>query len=150
MNTKFLLLTSLIVGVLTALLSSIPLVSAVNCLLCGWFWLGGIFGVWLYRNFTKETLTTGKAALMGVVAGLIAAVLATLIGLAFSGNTMPISPEQMQQLEEALGEQAAQIFADPTTLTLIGAVFSLILYPLFTAIGGMIGAAIFKPKQPTL
>lgn len=149
MNTKFLLLTSLIVGVLTALLSSIPLVSAVNCLLCGWFWMGGIFGVWLYRNLTKETLTTGKAVVMGLVAGLIAAVLTTVLGLIFSGNTVPITPEQMQQLEEAMGE-SAKIFEDPTTLTLIGAAISLVLYPIFTAIGGAIGAAIFKPKQPTL
>jgi len=149
MNTKFLLLTSLIVGVLTALLSSIPLISAVNCLLCGWFWMGGIFGVWLYRNLTKESLTTGKAVVMGLVAGLIAAVLTTVLGLIFSGNTVPLTPEQMQQLEEAMGE-SAKIFEDPTTLTLIGAVFSLVLYPLFTAIGGAIGAAIFKPKQPTI
>jgi len=149
MNTKFLLLTSLIVGVLTALLSSIPYISAVNCLLCGWFWMGGIFGVWLYRNLTKEPLTTGKAVVMGLVAGLIAAVLATVLGLIFSGNTVPLTPEQMQQLEEAMGE-SAKIFEDPTTLTLIGAAFSLVLYPLFTAIGGAIGAAIFKPKQPTI
>lgn len=149
MDTKFFLITSLIVGGVTAVLSSIPFVSAVNCLLCGWFWIGGIFGVWLYRNFTKVTLTTGRAAVMGLVAGLIAAVLTTLLGFIFRGGTIPITPEQMAQLEEVMGE-SAQIFADPTSMLLIGAVFSLILYPIFTAIGGMIGAAIFKPKPDTL
>lgn len=151
MNTKFFLLTSLIVGVVTALLSSIPILNIVNCLLCGWFWIGGIFGVWLYRNFTKDTLTTGRAAVMGLVAGLIAAVIVSILSLLTQSNAMAaIPPEQLAQLEEQLGPEAAQIFSDPGTYTLIGAVVGLVLYPIFTAIGGVIGAAIFKPKPATL
>ena len=145
MNAKFFLLTSLIVGVAMGVLSSIPVVSIVNCLLCGWLWLGGIFGVWLYRNFSHQTLDMGKGALLGLVSGLVAAVIATLLGLVFSGNVAAISPEQMAQLEEVMGE-SAQIFNDPATMTVIGLGITLVLYPVFAAIGGLIGAAIFKPK----
>jgi hypothetical protein len=144
MNTKFFFLTALIVGLLTALLSSIPILSLVNCLLCGWLWMGGIFGVWLYRYFTNQTLDMGRGALLGLVGGIIGAVVSTLLGLLFK-SAGALSPEQIQQMEEVFGE-SAKIFQDPAAIATIGLVVSLVLFPVFTAIGGLIGAAIFKPK----
>jgi len=81
MNTRALLLSGLIAGVLMGLLSELPILSIANCCLCLWIWAGGIFAVFLYRRFDNSvgatTLTQG--VLVGLVAGLVAAVLGTIL-----------------------------------------------------------------------
>jgi len=146
MNTRHLIISAAFAGVLSALLSSIPIISFVNCLLCGWLWLGGIFAVWLYRRNTGASLVSlGQGAVIGLLAGLVAAVIVGLVNAFISAGGSPIPPETAALLEEQLGE-AAEILANPQTMATFGIIINLVLYPLFGALGGLIGAALFKPK----
>lgn len=147
MNAKNFLLSAVIAGVVAAVLSVVPVVNLVNCLLCGWIWISAIFAVWLYRRFNGLPLTLGQAALLGLVTGLICAVLSTALQAAFQTSVASaIPPETMSQLEQAVGPDAAQMLTAPSTSIFIGLVFSLIFEGLFGALGGLIGGAIFKPK----
>jgi hypothetical protein len=147
MNTRALLISGAIAGAVSALLSAIPIINFVNCLLCAWLWLGGIFAVWLYRkNAGGPTLVdTGRGAVIGLVAGLFGAVVASILTAIVGAGAPALPAETMAQLEDQLGE-AAEVITNPGASLAVGILFNLILYPLFGAIGGLIGAAVFKNR----
>jgi hypothetical protein len=144
MNTRAFLIASLIAGVVMGLLGGLPIISIANCVLCMWVWASAIFAVWLYRRFegSQPLVTLGQGALLGVVTGLIGAVIVLLISLI----TKQAATDAIMSAFETAGMEAPGFFA--TGAILVGIVIDLVLYSIFGAIGGLIGAAIFKPKAP--
>ena len=147
-SNRSLWIAALVAGVAMAVLSTIPFISALNCLLCAWLWLGGIFAVWYYKRSNPGFLTTSQGATIGAIAGLIGAVIGTILGLVV--NSAGVAAQLAAQAE-AMGDAGGQIV---TMLAgglgvVIGLILNLILYTLFGAIGGFIGASIFKPKVGT-
>ncbi len=150
MNTRYLLISAAITGALSALLSLVPYVSLVNCLVCGWLWLGGIAAVWFYRQISGEAVTSRNGLILGLVSGLFGAVVATLMSVFTRGGSSSLPAAQIAQIEQQFGSQAVTILRaleDPATTFTIGLVVNLVTYPLFGLIGGLIGAAIWKPRQ---
>ena len=147
MNTRYLLISAAIAGAVTAVLSTVPFINLLNCLLCAWMWLGGLFAVFLYRNQSKDFVDPGRGALIGVLTGLVGAVIAIILSLIFlpTSAAAALPPETMQQLEETLGEGAAAL-TSPAATTGISIISNLIFYPLFCTLGGLIGGAIFKNR----
>lgn len=147
-NNRSLLIAAGIAGVLMAVLSTIPIINLVNCLLCAWLWLGGMFAVWYYKRENPGGVTTGQGALIGVVAGLIGAVIATVLSLIFNGAGMV---EALEAQREVLGDAADQVIALMAggLGAFLALIFNFVFYALFGAIGGLIGAALFgKPSYP--
>jgi hypothetical protein len=136
MITKSFWVAALIAGGATGLLSSLPIISILNCLLCAWVWIGGGFAVWLYNRREPQNLATGQGAViglaMGAVAAIISSVLGALIGGAFIGAMGAIDPQSMPDIAEGLLGAG------------IGLVINLVIYPIFGLFGGMIGTEIFK------
>ena len=86
MNTKNLWIACLSGAVLTTLVSNLPLLGFVNCLLCARFWGSAIFTVWLYRRLSGS-VTTGQGARIGALTGLLAGALGfTLSFIGLSGT----------------------------------------------------------------
>ncbi len=146
MNTKNILITGLVGAIITLLLTNIPFVSLVNCLICAGFWLGPLFATWLYKRMTG-TLSTKEGVWVGVTAGAIAGVVGLLlsfIGVAGAAgiinqlNTVLPAQDQIN-----MGGLEAGIMN--IVVTSIGVIFDIVV----GAIGGLVGAAIFKDKtQP--
>lgn len=151
MNTRALLITGVIIGGAMALLSSLPIISIGNCVICMWLWGGGILGVWLYPRFDPVTpvATPGRGAIIGVVGGLFGAVIATLIGALFSGLAVQNMQMAAAQIEDPQVQQLLESLSQPGTIILVSFLFNIILYPLFGAIGGAIGGLIFGRSKPT-
>ena len=82
MNTKNLWIASLSGAVLTTLVSNLPFIGFVNCLLCGGFWGSAIFAVWLYRRLSGA-VTIRQGVKIGLLTGLLAGLLG--FGLSFAG-----------------------------------------------------------------
>jgi hypothetical protein len=61
------------------LLTVTPIANLVNCLVCGWLWIGGLAAVWIYRENTGEGITSRGGILLGLVSGLFGAAVATLL-----------------------------------------------------------------------
>src|SRR4030042_6329571 len=78
MNTKNILIAGLVGAVITLLLTNIPFVNLVNCLICAGFWVGPLFATWLYKRMTG-TLSTKEGIWVGVTAGAIAGVIGLLL-----------------------------------------------------------------------
>jgi hypothetical protein len=152
-NNRSLLITALIAGLAMGVLSSLPIINLLNCLLCAWLWLGGIFAVWYYRRENPGSITLGQGALIGAAAGLAGALVGTILTWLIGGAGLA---QALINQREMLGEAGEMIF--PVVAGGLGMIFSLlfnlIFYPLFGAIGGLIGASIFgrpsygQPGQP--
>ncbi len=146
MNTKNILIAGLVGAVITLALTNIPFVSLVNCLICAGFWVGPLFGTWLYKRLSG-TLSTREGLWVGVVAGAIAGV----IGLALSFIGAAGASGMINQINSVLPAQdqislgGVEGVVGNIVITLIGVVFDIIV----GAIGGLVGAAIFKSKPQT-
>ncbi|NJD57789.1 MAG: hypothetical protein C3F13_13715 [Anaerolineales bacterium] len=143
MNTKNILITGLVGAVITLALTNIPFINFVNCLICAGFWVGPLFATWLYKRMSGS-LTTKEGVWVGVTAGVIAGVIGFLLsfigvaGMAGIVNQMNMfmSPEDqinMGGVEGVVGN---------ILVTFFGVIFDIVV----GAIGGLIGAAIFKDK----
>jgi hypothetical protein len=145
MNTKNLLVAALVGGVVTEVLTNVPILNLLGCVLCLSFWIGPLLAVWLYRRLQGEVTLgqgTGIGTLTGVIAGLIGFLLsfANLAGMSsFVNGVRPfLSPQDLQGVETAMSGPVVIV------LNLVGVGITI----LFGAIGGLIGGAIFKPRNP--
>lgn len=143
MNTRQLLIASLIGGAINLILTNVPILNLVNCLLCAGFWAGPLIAVWFYRRQTGS-LTLGQ----GVAIGALAAVWSGLIGMLLSflglaGLEAVIQSYARFVPGEASLEQSLGL-VESTILNVVG-VFGEIA---IGAVAGLIGGAIFRTKAP--
>ena len=139
MNNRALLLSGVVGALVMVVLSNVPFLNLINCLLCAGVWLGGMAAVWFYRRQTGQPLTAGQVAIIGVVAGLIGALLSSIVASVFGADAMQavLDADPTGQTRSALGS-----FVGGTASFLVGFVINIILYPLFGAVGGAIYAAL--------
>lgn len=149
MNTRSFLLSSLIAGIVIGLLGNLPLLNFVNCLLCLWVWVGGFFAVYVYGRYERgrPSLTLAQGAGLGALSGLIGALFGTLVLLGTSSLTLPL----MQGLARALQIEGDALlgsggFGETLTVALILLGLDIVLYPLFGALGGVIGVSVLTAK----
>lgn len=143
MNKRNLWIASLSGAAISLLVSNLPYLGFVNCLVCGAFWGSAIFAVWLYRRLSGS-VSVNQAVRIGALTGLLAG----LFGLALSfvglaglqgflnglGQFLPV--EDLENMEEIPG-WASLLFNLAGVLLEVG----------FGALGGWIGGSIFKPKN---
>jgi hypothetical protein len=143
MNTKNLWIASLAGAVLTTLVSNLPLVGFVNCLLCGGFWGSAIFAVWLYRRLSGP-VTIRQGVNIGLLTGLLAGVLG--FGLSFAG--LAGVQGLLNGAQKILPADATKGMADlpgwaALPLNFVGVLFNIG----FGALGGWIGGILFNPNR---
>lgn len=148
MNTKNLLLASLVGGLITILLTNLPVISIINCLLCVGFWGGPLFAVWMYRKQTG-TVTLGQGMGIGTLAG----VWAGIVGFLIAQLTGPSAQALMQtyaQLAQVMPPESDFALPQLGAMSFIVDLFNVGLGIFFGFLGGLIGGAIFKtpPAAP--
>ncbi|MCY3964427.1 MAG: hypothetical protein OXG83_05290 [Acidobacteria bacterium] len=139
--------------------SSIPIVNLANCICCALVVGGGMLAVYLAMRGepATEKAPLGDGAMIGVLAGVAAAVVGAIVAIpmaAIVGDPMEMARSIMEGIEgvppevlEAFGgEEAAGAMA---AVGLVGFLISLVVDVVFSAIGGVIGAAVFH-KKPML
>lgn len=141
MNTKS-LWTAVVTGaVLTTLFSNLPFIGILNCVVCAWFWAGGVFAVWLYRRLSGEMPTMRHALTIGALTGLLAGLLG--FALSFAG---------VSGLQGLMNDSEGLLPADATSgmqdipawgvivFNLLGVVFNVV----FGTLGSWLGVTIFN------
>jgi len=141
MNTKNLLIASLLGGLASTILSNVPLLNFVNCLLCAGFWAGPLLAVWLYKRQTGP-ISIGKAVAVGTVAGIWAGVFGFVLSLVGLAGAQALFHSYARYLPADANLQADLPGPGSIVFNLAGVVFNIA----FGAIGGLIGGAIFKTK----
>jgi hypothetical protein len=145
MNNRAMLLAALVGALVMVVLSNVPVLNLINCLLCAGIWIGGIVAVWFYRRQTGQSLTAGQGAIVGIVAGLIGAAVSSILATVLGGNALQsaIEADPTGQVRSVMGG-----LIGGTASFLVSFLINIIFYPLFGAIGGAAYAAMTgRPTQ---
>lgn len=151
MNTRALLISTGIAGVLMALFSTLPFISVANCCLCLWLWTGGILAVFLYRRFAgiQGSITVSQGVLIGLLAGVISAILGAIFEAIFGPISWRIINNLINSvggMEDSLGSITG-LFGQAKGFSFVTLGLNLIIYSIFGLIGGLLGAVIFKGSK---
>jgi uncharacterized membrane protein YeaQ/YmgE (transglycosylase-associated protein family) len=139
-------------GLFIGVLSALPIVKFGNVCCCLWVIAGGALAAWLAQSNQPHPLKAAEGALLGLLAGIIGAVIAFPINLLFEDfergwllrlietTDAEIPPELRGMLENGTASAIGRVFSLLT---------SLVLNAVFGLLGGLLGAAVFKKTPPT-
>ena len=148
--------SALLGGVFIGVLSALPVVNVANCC-CVWIIGGGVLTAYLEHQHDPSSVTIARGAFLGLVAGIVGALVWLLASLALN----PLLGPFQQAMSESLARVAAD--ADPTVRAqleqisaassspfryVLGFVGQLFIGIAFGAAGGALGAAIFRRPGP--
>ncbi len=145
-------------GMFLGFLSSIPFISAGNCLCCMWVLLGGGIATVMLTKQRPAGITYGDGAFVGVLSGLGGAVVGTIIQMSFRAMASRLFESQQQELERLWQQVGAPgpipdwllraMSGEISAVTLLFTFFSnLIAYSLFAMIGGILTVAILNKRN---
>jgi hypothetical protein len=157
-------------GLMIGAISGIPGLNLLNCCCCAGILMGGALSVYLYRQeFTDEMppLESSDALILGIIAGIIGALVTTALNAMITLLLGPVETEMMRNFMEKLTQkledhgsvppgtmdnmrdQFEQAMKEGGTVggILRSLVYALILYPIFSMLGGLIGFGIFGKKK---
>jgi hypothetical protein len=149
---------TLIGGALFGFLGGLPLVGALNCACCALFVAGGFLAAYLQSKECSRAgveFRAGNGAVVGLVSGLFYSI-ASAITSGIVSLIAPVDPEQMIEMMEQFGvpsesiDMAARFMEGSGGIlgALLGFFVTLLIAALFSTIGGLIGAAVFKVEPP--
>ena len=152
---------ALIGGVVMGVLSALPLVSAGNVCCCLWVWTGGLVAAYLLQQNQSAPITPADGALVGLLAGLAGAVVQLIVSIPISLIVGPMERAMMQRILDMAGAMPPDVRdaferygRDGQTggLFLLGRIIAfvalLFIGAIFSTLGGLLGAAIFKKSAP--
>jgi hypothetical protein len=152
---------ALIAGAIAGLLSGLPFIGAGNCLCCLWIVGGAAIAARLLAGQTAALLTAGDGAIVGALAGIVAAVVDTLVKIPFQRFNLELAQQFLDRVSDMGGGMPSGLegLIGGTTgvlspgWTILGLFFSAAVYAVVGAIGGIIGVSLFKrkavPQPPT-
>jgi hypothetical protein len=155
MSSKF--QPALLGGLLLGVLSVLPLVNIGNACCCLWVVSGGAVAAYLLQKNQDAPITPGDGAAVGLLAGIIGAVVWQVLQVPVTLAMGPLVarmtdrmlntadlPENVRPLFEMLRQNEGFSVVG----FIIGGFFTLIVSVVFSSLGGVIGAAMFRVKAP--
>jgi hypothetical protein len=158
-------ITPVIFGTLTmTLIATFPLLNLINIFCCAGIIAGGFTGVYTYWKQLQTLglpLETKDGGMIGILSGILSAVLVTGFGLLISlfSESNPIldimnafdelgvqTPQEMLQYMDKFSNEFNELGFSPT-ITLISFISNLILYPLFGSIGALLAVNYFNKSN---
>ena len=145
---------ALLGGLFIGVLSALPLVGAANCCCCLWVVSGGALAAYLRQQNLRTQITASEGAFVGLLAGLIGGVAASILSIPFEMMAGPFQrqiverimssnpdfPPEMRDAIERAGSGGGMMALRFVTNVITGVIFGLL--------GGLLGAAIFKKTPP--
>jgi len=142
----------LISGLIAGILSSIPFVNFLNIICCLWILVGGVIAVYMLSSSAGRKIEYGEGALIGLLSGLVAAVICTVVNSIFALIGFNMGILMMQRLAHRFPqfEQFKHFAVLPrfgVSFVIMTLLSSLLFYGAFGALGGVIGTAIYGKKK---
>lgn len=144
-----------------------PVINLINVFCCAGISLGGFAGAYFYARQLENTnipLTAKDCGMIGLLGGILSAVIVSgfsvLAALVSKVNPMsdmtqvfeemgfPIPPEMLTYIDKFSEEYAS--FGFSPTVALISFASNIIFFPLFGALGAIIGSNVFGRKATRL
>ena len=130
---------ALIAGGIAGILSTIPIINFVNCICCGWIVIFGFVSVYLLKKDIK-TVEPIDGAIVGALTGLIAFVVVTILDVLLNSLFVGLTG-----MFGSMEDMEINALSSGITL-LVSGVMRIIIFPVFGAIGGIIGVTLLKDK----
>ena len=142
-------------GLFIGVLSALPIISIGNCC-CLWLIGGGVLTAYLQQRDRPEPLPLGEGALGGFLAGIAGAVVYVAVTVPISIVTAPFQrrmmefvvnsgsdmPPEVREMLESFGSEGI------VASVVIGFGFMLVVGMIFSTLGGLLGALIFRTSPP--
>ena len=142
---------ALLGGLFIGVLSALPIIGIANCC-CLWVILGGMLTTYLDQQNTPLPIETSAAAMGGLIAGAIGAVVNAFAGAA---SLMMMGGIQQDALDQVLSNipdvppdtvEMVRSLATGPNLALISLAVTVPLYAVFGLLGALLGTVFFRKK----
>ena len=142
-------------GLFMGVLSALPIISIGNCC-CLWVTGGGVVTAYLTQHGRPDPIQLGEGAVGGFLSGIVGAVVYAVLALPIQLVTAPLQrglmdgmlasaadlPPEVREMLESLGSGSG------VGAVVVGFVFMLALGMVFSTLGGLLGALIFRSTPP--
>jgi MFS family permease len=158
MENRRILISGLIGGSVTAVLSSIPYLNFINCFCCIGIMLGGITSLVYYDHITGSAnyVGTAQSITIGITTGLIGAFLSVIVGwliylnyghwdIRFIQSVAEQMDEIPEYLEDMMNELETQAEAGYTWTSILFT--NLIIFPVFCLGGSLLARVVLNKKR---
>ena len=152
---------ALIGGLVMGVLSALPVISAANACCCLWVVSGGVIAAYLFQQNRSVPMTPADGALVGLLAGLTGAFVRFVVAIPIDILVAPMEQAMLQRLMdtgtfppeardilERYGRSGATGGAYFILSRLVGLMFWIVVGGVFSTVGGLLGALIFKTETP--
>jgi hypothetical protein len=147
-DTSRLIIPALGFGLLAGILSSVPVLSLLNCVFCLWVVLCGGLAVYMVKRHynIQGKIITMKAALAGAITGGIAGIITNIPALISREDMVTTLQEVLNQPEfqEIWKEAGTNLEESMDQLIVLAVILNIVLFLLFGALGGIISNEITK------
>jgi hypothetical protein len=150
-------------GLVMGVLSALPIISAGNVCCCAWVVGGGIVAAYVLQQRVAAPITPGDGALVGLLAGIVGAFVSLLLSIPISFLVAPMERQIVQRVLENAGNMPPEFremleryssgdyrvtFAATIIRLVVSLIVMLFLGAIFSTLGGLLGAMIFRKPQP--
>jgi hypothetical protein len=152
---------ALIGGVVMGVLSALPIISAGNACCCLWVVSGGVTAAYLFQQNRSAPITPADGALVGLLAGLTGAFVHFVVAIPIDILVAPMEqamlqrfldmgtfPPEARDILDRYGRGGAMGGAYFVLSRIVGLMFWIFVGGVFSTLGGLLGALIFKKQTP--
>jgi hypothetical protein len=146
---------ALLGGLVMGVLSALPIISALNLCCCLWLVSGGVVAAYVLQQNQAAPVTQADGATVGFLAGLIGALVYLVLSIPITFLIAPLQREiLLRMMERARGvPPELRDYLDSYVGGIIGIaisfIFMLFTGVIFSTIGGLLGAVLFRRPRPT-
>lgn len=144
---------ALIGGLIMGVLSALPLVSAGNLCCCLWVVSGGVVAAYILQQNQATAIAPGDGAIVGLMAGVIGAFVYLILSIPISILIAPMERMVMQRIVDHSSmppefRDYMGTYVGGSIRLALGFIVMLFVGSIFSTLGGLIGAAIFRKTAP--
>ncbi len=153
---------ALVGGLVMGVLSALPVISAGNLCCCLWVVSGGVVASYVLQQNQAVPISSSDGAVAGLLAGIAGAFVASIISIPVDLLVAPLQraiQERALEMAGTIPPQMRGLFdamtARPTSAPLLWIAarvanffFMLLLGMVFSTLGGLVGAAVFRKRLP--
>jgi hypothetical protein len=151
---------ALVGGLVMGVLSALPIISVGNCC-CLWVVSGGLIAAYLLQQNQPAPITPGDGAFVGLLAGVFGAFVMTILSIPIGLLVGPMERRLVERVLDMTGNippemrDALERYSregGSGTLSLLAGVISFMFWlsvgAVFSTLGGLLGAAMFRTPTP--
>ncbi len=144
-------------------LSALPIVAAGNVCCCLWVVSGGAIAAYLLQQNQPAPISPGDGALVGLLAGIAGAFVQFVVAIPIGILVAPMERAMLQRIIDVAGTMPPEMrdaidryalsdaqlgLAFMIARRVVGLMFALFVGAIFSTLGGLLGAMIFRKQTP--